>query len=99
MVITELGRIQALTRDSLKRKFKNCLYHDWLPREMAHFYPLRYYYEPVNTQEKVRTTTGFERQESKNIHEFIKTLTDTEQGTISILLEGKSFLYLPSATM
>ena len=61
---------------------------------MAHFYPLRYYYEPVKTQEKVRRTTGFGRKESTNIHELIKTLRDTEEGAVSILLEGKRMCLL-----
>ncbi len=104
LFLTGLKDIQDCLKESLKRKLKKSLSHDWIPESRAHAFPLRGYYVQLNWRRKIRTAMETENVTMASLHELIMekiktTDSDAKKNGQSFIMEGNSAAFLPISLM
>ncbi len=89
-----LKKIKDWTQQSLIRRLKKSLSHDWIPERIAHKFPLRQYYVQLEWNQKVRTAMRSQTKTLTSLHDLIKQrgmgTNQHPDAAPSVLIEGEN---------
>ncbi len=94
--IVGLQRIQDWTKQSLIKRLKKSLSHDWIHEKTSHKFPLRKYYVQLEWKQKSRTAMGSENVTFTSIYDLLKELKSSNSwNSSSVIIEGKLIIRRP----
>ena len=91
----DVAEIQKLTRESLERKFKNALLHDWIPRDKAKTFSVKDFYVELKWTRTVKGAIRNTKTRIKSLHAMFNFTTLGQKRT-NILVEGRSTIFFNS---
>ena len=83
-----LDEVRTHLKESLRRRCRNYLSHDWLPKDKARSFPLKKYYVELDWMRKLKKALRDEQIPMNRIHDIF--LLNIQSNCITVLIRGQS---------